>query len=139
VIIGLNPSNGDYDEATYASTREVLDLYDKVSDISDLSQFQSAVATNEAYLEQYRNGHAYHPIHPFWLMYSCDYMLSRASQVILAGTQNPGLFRRLGISPARDFEQAWQHATRIVGPEPVTVVAPTYWSRRPFKFRVRDR
>lgn len=136
VIIGLNPSTGVYDEATYASTREVIDLYDSVASISELSRYQSEIATNAAYLEQYRSAHAYHPIHPFWLMYSCDYMLSRASQVILAGTENPGLFRRLGITPARDFADAWQRATRVVGSEPVTVVAPTYWSRRPFKFRV---
>jgi nickel-dependent lactate racemase len=139
VIIGLNPSTGKYDEATYASTREVIDLYDTVSEIAELSQYQSTIAENPEYLEQYRNAHAYHPIHPFWLMYSCDYMLNRASQVILAGTENPGMFRRLGITPARDFEHAWQRATRVVGPDPVTVVAPTYWSRRPFKFNVVDR
>ena len=31
VIIGLNPSNGIYDEATYCSTREVLELYDRAA------------------------------------------------------------------------------------------------------------
>ncbi|MFY0613171.1 MAG: DUF2088 domain-containing protein [Hyphomicrobiaceae bacterium] len=138
VIIGLNPSDGDYDKATYASTGEVMALFDRVSDIAELSKFQASIATNEDYLEQYRSAHAYHPVHPFWLMYSCDYMLTRASKVILAGTEAPGLFRRLGITPARDFAHAWEHATRVVGPDPVTVVAPTYWSRRPFKFRVSE-
>jgi hypothetical protein len=136
VIIGLNPSNGIYDEATYCSTREVLELYDRAADISQMSRYQPLVANRPEYLYQYRFGNAYHPIHPFWLLYSCDYMLSRAAQVILAGTENPGAFRRLGITPARDFAHAWERARRCVGPAPTTVVAPTYWSRRPFKFRV---
>jgi len=139
VIIGLNPSNGHYDEATYPSTREVLDLFDNVSEISEMSRFQSLVANRPEYLYRYQYGNAYHPIHPFWLLYSCDYMLCRAASVILAGTENPGVFRRLGITPARDFAHAWQRAIRIVGPNPVTVVAPTYWSRRPFKFNVMER
>ena len=136
VIIGLNPSNGHYDEATYPSTREVLDLFDNVSEISEMSRFEPLVANRPEYLYRYQYGNAYHPIHSFWLLYACDYMLSRAANVILAGTENPGIFRKLGITPARDFAHAWRRATRIVGPNPVTIVAPTYWSRRTFKFNV---
>ena len=69
-------------------------------------------------------------------MYIGHYTLQRASAVIMAGTQNPGAFRQLGITPASDFEQAWKIATRNVGDEPVTVVAPTFWSKRQFKFDV---
>jgi len=70
------------------------------------------------------------------LLYSCDYVLSRASAVILAGAQNPGAFRKLGITPTRDFSDAWSLALRNVGSDPVTVVAPTFWSKRLFKFDV---
>ena len=63
-------------------------------------------------------------------------MLSRAGAVIMAGTRNPGAFRKLGMQPAQSFEDAWKRAETIVGPDPVTVVAPTYWSRRIFKFAV---
>ncbi len=104
--------------------------------IHDLTNYEPLVANRPEYLYRYRHGNAYHPIHPFWLMYSCDYMLSRAADVILAGTQNPGVFRRLGITPSRNFADAWARAVRIVGKDPVTIVAPTYWSRRPFKFNV---
>ena len=55
----------------------------------------------------------------------------------MAGTRNPGAFRKLGMHPARSFEAAWKRAGTIVGPNPVTVVAPTYWSKRIFKFAVK--
>ena len=137
VVIGLHPSNGTVDETTYPSYTEVMALYESAYAIHDLSAHQEAFMAREDYLERYRRGLAYHPVHPFWLMYSCDYVLSRASAVILAGTANPGVFRSLGITPARDFDSAMAMATRITGPAPVTVVAPTYWSRRPFKFDVK--
>lgn len=139
VVIGLNPSDGHIDAETYPSYQEVLDLYDRHHAIADLAAHQDAIASREEYLERYRNGHAFHPIHPFWLLYSCDYLLSRAGAVVLAGTRNPGAFRKLGITPARDFDQAWEIASRVVGEDPVTVVAPSYWSKRPFKFDVASR
>ena len=56
--------------------------------------------------------------------------------MIIAGTQNPTAFRKIGIEPMTDFDDAWRLATGLVGEVPVTVVAPTYWSRRIFKFDV---
>jgi nickel-dependent lactate racemase len=136
VVIGLHPSDGTIDPETYPSYREVIDLYNQHHSIHELARYQDNISGRADYLAKYRDGHAFHPIHPFFLLYSCDYVLSRASAVILAGTRNPGAFRQLGITPTSDFEQAWAIATRIVGPTPTTVVAPSYWSRRPFKFDV---
>jgi hypothetical protein len=65
------------------------------------------------------------PLHPFWLLYPSSYTLARASAVIMSGTTNPGAFRALGIVPTQNFEAAWKCATKIVGKEPVAVVAPT--------------
>ena len=94
------------------------------------------IAKNKEYLEKYRNGNAYHPIHPFWMLYACNYMLERSSKVILAGTKNPGIFRKLNIEPTKTFDDAFDIAKRIRGDNLTTIVAPTFWSKRPFKFRV---
>ena len=136
VVIGLNPSDGIIDEQTYPSYQEVIDLYDRHYSIAEMQVHQAAIATREQYVARYREGGAYHPIHPFWLLYSCHYLLERAGAVILAGTKNPGAFRKLGITPAKDFTHAWSLASRIVGEHPTTVVAPSFWSRRLFKFDV---
>ena len=58
--------------------------------------------------------------------------------VEMAGSRNPGAFRALGITPAADFAEAWRLATRIVGSDPVTVVAPNFWSRKALKFDVQQ-
>lgn len=136
VVIGLHPSNGEVDADTYPSYEAVMALYGQHHRIGDVQRHENSIARDPDYLARYRDGHAYHPIHPFWLLYSCDYLLSRASAVILAGTRNPGAFRRLGIVPAQDFDHAWQMALRNVGPRPRTVVAPHFWSERLFKFDV---
>ena len=136
VVIGLNPSAGHIDPVMYPSYQEVIDLYDKHHDISELQEHELDISARPDYLDLYQNGHSYHPRHPFWLLYIGHYTLQRAAAVIMAGTQNPGAFRKLGVTPARDFEHAWQMATRIVGRTPATVVAPTFWSRRQFKFNV---
>ncbi len=136
VVIGLNPSSGQIDPELYPSYQEVIDLYDRHHDISDLAEHELEISSNPKYLAQYHNGSAYHPRHPFWLLYIGHYTLQRASAVIMAGTRNPGAFRKLGITPARDFNHAWRIATNITGQDPVTVVAPTFWTRRQFKFDV---
>ena len=138
VVIGLNPSSGHIDPTMYPSYQEVIDLYDRHHDISELAEHELEVSSRPDYLDLYHNGNSYHPRHPFWLMYIGHYTLHRASAVIIAGTENPGAFRQLGITPARDFEHAWKIATKITGPEPVIVAAPTFWTRRQFKFDVKE-
>ena len=63
--------------------------------------------------------------------------LKRAGAVIMAGTRNPGAFRRLGLQTAPDFDAAWKIARRYVGDHPTTVVAPTFWTRPRIKFSVK--
>lgn len=135
VVIGVTPSTGEIDAGTYPSYQEVIDLYARHHEIHELARYQEAVASRPDYLECYAKGGAYHPIHPFWLLYACDYVLSRAGVVFMAGVRHPGAFRKLGLRPVKSFADAWARAEAIAGPDPVTVVAPTYWSRRIFKFK----
>ena len=138
VVIGMTPSTGEIDAETYPSYQEVIDLYAGHHEIRELARHQDAIAARPEYLERYAKGGAYHPIHPFWLLYACDYVLSRAGAVFMAGTQNPGAFRKIGMHPVKSFRDAWARAESIAGPNPVTVVAPTYWSKRIFKFAVKS-
>ena len=136
VVIGVSPSNGEIDANTFPSYQEAIDLAGRHENIHELVEYQEEIATRPEYLEHYRVGNAYHPIHPFWLLYSCDYVLSRAAQVIIAGARNSLPFQKIGIQPTGSFESAWQIAKGLVSEDPVTVVAPTFWSRRMFKFNV---
>ena len=137
VIIGLSPCTGWINPQTYPSYEEVVDLYRRYHSVVSLSDHEEEFCHRPQYLRQYTHGYGYHPIHPFWLFYEIEYALNRAAAVIMAGTTNPGTFRSLGIIPAPDFAEAWRLATKFVGKDPVTVVAPSFWSRRLFKLDVQ--
>jgi hypothetical protein len=137
VVIALSPSRGLIDRGKYPSYQHVVDLYARYHDISSLAGHEEEVAHHPDFLSAYAHGYGYHPLHAFWLFYQCEYTLARAARVIMAGTTNPGAFRALGVTPARDFDQAWRLATRIVGANPVVVAAPTFYSRRLLKFDVQ--
>jgi hypothetical protein len=138
VVIGLSPSSGYIDPERYPAYQEVIDLYGRYNSFTALVDHEQEFDNRPAYRHRYTHGYGYPPLHGFWLLYQCSYTQARAGAVIMAGTRNPGAFRALGITPAADFNQAWKIAARLVGPDPVTVVAPTFWSRRSFKFDVAE-
>jgi hypothetical protein len=138
VVIALTPSAGVIDSERYPSYQEVIDLYDRYFDVRQLVDHEDEINNRPEYRQKYAHGYAYPPLHPFWLMYEVEYALKRASAVVIAGTDNPGPFRKLGLKAARNFDEAWQIATRSVGPDPVTVVAPTFFSRPRIKFDVQE-
>jgi nickel-dependent lactate racemase len=137
VVIGLSPSAGRVDPSKYPAYQAVIDLYSQCHDVASLGQHEEAFCRNPGYLQQYTHGYGYHPLHAFWLFYQAEYALLRASRVFMVGTTNPGAFRALGVTPASDFREAWKLATRFVGERPTTVVAPSFYSRRLFKFDVQ--
>lgn len=138
VVIGLCPSSGTIDARIFPSYQEVIDLYGRYHDAAPLVDHQEEVIHRPEYLYRYRHAFGYPAVHPFWLFYENEATMSRAGRVIMAGATNPHAFRALDIAPVRDFEGAWRMACRIVGPNPRTIVAPAFWSRRMLKFDVRD-
>ena len=137
VVIGLSPSRGQIDPERYPAYQEVIDLYGRYHSIASLVDHEQELDHRPEYRHRYTHGYGYPPLHGLWLLYQSAYTRGRAGAVIIAGSRNPGAFRALGIIPAADFDEAWRLATRITGPDPVTVVAPTFWSRKSLKFDVQ--
>jgi len=138
VVIGLSPSRGHIDPERYPAYQEVIDLYGRYHSLASLVGHEKDLDDRPEYRRLYTEGYAYPPLHGLWLLYQSRYTRERAGAVIMAGSRNPGAFRALGITPAADCAEAWRLATRIVGPDPVTVVAPNFWSRRSLKFDVQQ-
>ncbi|MGE3992896.1 lactate racemase domain-containing protein [Pseudorhodoplanes sp.] len=138
VVIALTPSKGEVNADVYPSYQEVIDLYDRYFEVRQLVDHEDEFNFRPEYRHKYTHGHGYPPLHPFWLMYELEYILNRASAVVIAGAPNPGPFRQLGLRAAKNFDEAWQIAIRSVGPKPTTVVAPTFFSKPRIKFDVRD-
>jgi nickel-dependent lactate racemase len=137
VVIGLTPSTGYIDPRLYPDYQAVIDLYGRYHTVRALVDHEEAFDHRPDYRHKYTYENGYPPLHAFWLFYEMEYALNRAGAVILAGTPNPGVFRGLGLTPAKDFSQAWKIAAKYVGKNPSVVVAPTFWSKPRIKFDVR--
>jgi len=137
VVIALSPTTGWIDPDRYPSYQRLIDLYDRHHDVRALVDYEETFHGDPALMHKYRYGFGYPALHAFWIFYEFEYALKRAGAVIMAGTQNPGAMRRLGLQTAPDFDAAWKAARRYVGENPVTVVAPTFWTRPRIKFSVK--
>ena len=84
----------------------------------------------------YHHHYSYHPIHGFWLLYQCQYTYDRLSKIIAAGKVNPEACRRLNITPATGFAQAYKMATAILDDNPTVVVMPNFWGGIHAQYRV---
>jgi hypothetical protein len=71
------------------------------------------------------------------MFYEDQYLLDHAGKIIFAGDVNPEAVRKIGCTPARDFDQAWEMAEKIVGKNPKGVVVPDYLSRLKVQFDVK--
>ena len=137
VVIALSPSTGVIDRERYPAYQDLIDVYARHHDIRALVDYEETFQGNPAYRQQYRHGFGYPALHAFWIFYELEYALERAGAVIIAGTSNPGAFRKLGLQTAAHFDQAWKMARKYVGANPTTVVAPTFWTRPRIKFAVK--
>jgi len=132
----LTHCDGRIDERLRPSDREVIELFGKCYSAKELYDYEEEFIYRPDYLEKYRHGHAYHPVHPFWLFYECQYMMDHASKIIFAGAENPDAVRRMGCTAARDFDEAWKMAEKVVGHRPKTLIFPNFWSKMRMLFDV---
>ncbi len=138
IVIGVTPSDGTIDTARLPSYPEVIDLFCESKSVEALDALVPRYWYDETYARSYAEGRSYHATHPFWLLNGCDYLLKRASRIIVAGTRNPEAFRRLGCVPVADFSEARALVSDHFD-HPRTVVLPSYWSRPLFAFDVVPR
>ncbi|MBP8788877.1 MAG: DUF2088 domain-containing protein [Candidatus Accumulibacter sp.] len=135
VVIALGRSNGEYSNLR-PSDAEVLERYQNCFRVQELSKHIEEFLTRPDYLYKYQHCNAYHPIHPFWLLYENQWLIEHASKVIMAGEVAPGPLRSLGLVPSNSFASAWQMAKEVVGDNPRVVVLPHYWTHLKMQFLV---
>lgn len=126
VVIMTTPGNGNFDERYRPSDREVLGHYAHVGrNVDDLfDQYSEEFLTREDLLYKYRHCYGFHPIHPFWILASTQYVFDHASKVIYAGAKESEMSRQLGITVVPDLQAAWQMAVAETGPQPEVIVLP---------------
>jgi len=78
------------------------------------ARFTDEFATRADYIERYRQGYAYHPIHAILATHPLK-RLRHAGRVFVAGPLDPAVPRHLGFIPTRTVEDAVAEAERIHG------------------------
>ncbi len=87
---------------------QTLDPYE----ISD--RFGDEFASRADYIDLYRNGYAFHPIHAILATHPLK-RLRHAARVFVAGAENPETPRHIGFIPTATVEEAIAEAERIHG------------------------
>ena len=128
VVIITASCNGTIDEKLRQTDKEVLDLFQNKFNVLEMRDHVEEYLTREDYIYRYRHCNAYHPIHPFWLLYEDQYLLDHPSKVIVTGNVEPKEIRKIGCVPAKNFDNAWEMAKDIVGEDPRTLVIPHYYT-----------
>lgn len=136
VLIGTAKFTGIINERMHPSYAEVMDIFEKCFTAGEMYDYEDEYLHRPDLIFKYRHCYGYHPIHPFWLFYESQYMLDHCSKIIFAAPENPGAVRKLGCTPAKDFDAAFAMAKQIVGPNPKVVVLPSFWSKPRLQFYV---
>lgn len=103
-----HPSYPEFFERVLAATRDPATIEGK---------YEAEFAHNEKYIRMYREGHAYHGVHPFYMWYWGIYGAAWCGRVI-AVPGDPFVAGRLGFATAPTVRAALEQARDVVGPSP---------------------
>ena len=104
-----HPSYIDFFEQVLPETRDPHEIE---------SKYEEDFATNPRYIDLYRNSHAYHGVHPFYMWYWASYGQSYLGRVIVVGAQDKLVADTLGYETAPSLDAALEMAQDTVGPSP---------------------
>jgi hypothetical protein len=106
-VIMATPCPDRWDDRHHPSYREVWDRV--LANTSDpyvaRERFEPELAGRREYLDRYRTGFGFHPVHPVMALYPLK-RLRQAGRVIVAGAEDPGVIRHAGFVPAATVEDA---------------------------------
>ncbi|UCE06679.1 MAG: DUF2088 domain-containing protein [bacterium] len=101
-----HPSYRDFYEKVLADTRDPIQIEQK---------YEEKFATDERYRQMFRQGYAYHGVHPFYMWYWGIYGARWAGKVIFV-PGDPDVAKRLGFEVAPTVAEAIERAKNFVGP-----------------------
>ena len=102
-----HPSYPDVWENVLTESRDAYDIE---------KRYTEQYATNEEYIDKYRNHYAFHPIHGILATHPLK-RLKHAGRVIVAGIEDPAVAEHIGFEAAADVAAALKRAEEIHGPD----------------------
>lgn len=115
-VILATPCPEQWDMEHHPSYKECWDrVIPQTRDPYDImSRFGDEFATHEGYIDRYRNGVAFHPVHAVLATHPLR-RLRHAARVIVAGAQDPAVPQHVGFESAATVEAAITMAERYHG------------------------
>ena len=98
-----------WDDVHHASYREVWErvLPETLDPDEARREFEPAFATRADYIDRYRNGYSFHPVHGIMALYPLK-RLRHAGRVVVAGADDPSVPAHLGFDSALTVDAALQ-------------------------------
>ena len=79
-------------------------------------RFGDEFAARADYIEMYRSGYAFHPVHAILATHPLK-RLRHAGRIYVAGAEDPAVPRHIGFIPAKTVEDAVREAQKVHGPD----------------------
>jgi hypothetical protein len=126
-VVLATPCPDRWDEVHHPSYREVWDRILPASggDPHVALEFADEIGQRADYLEAYRHGFGFHPIHPIMGLFPLS-RLRHAPRVYVAGAEAPELARHAGLIPAGTVEEAVAEAERDHGGSRASIALVRY-------------
>jgi nickel-dependent lactate racemase len=115
-VILATPCPDEWDQDHHPAYREVWDrVLAQTRDPYEITaRFGDEFAVRADYIERYRSGFAFHPVHAILATHPLK-RLRHAGRVLVAGALNPDLPRHVGFMPVGTVEEALNDAQRRHG------------------------
>jgi hypothetical protein len=115
-VIIATPCPDDWDMEHHPSYKEVWDrvLPAEKDPYRITERFGDEFATHPGYIEKYRFGYAFHPVHGILATHPLK-RLKHAGRIFVAGAQDPAVPRHIGFIPTPTVEDAIKEAEKIHG------------------------
>jgi nickel-dependent lactate racemase len=124
-VILATPCPDRWDDVHHPSYREVWErvLPETRDPYRARELFESEYATHDAYIERYRFGFGFHPVHAIMALFPLK-RLKHAGTVFVAGAERPELIAHVGFTATPSVEDALDRAREIHGPDASVALVP---------------
>ncbi len=120
VFILTHPLYNEFSQSHHSAYHEFFHRCLPETRDSDVLQrrYEQEFANSSEYIDMYRNGYAYHGVHPFYMWYWAENGAHHCGQVIVVGAEDRTAARVMGWECADSLEQAIEMAESFLGRKP---------------------
>jgi hypothetical protein len=111
-LIFTHPCSDKFDHEQHAPYIDFVHrILPETRDAHELMRrYEAKFAENEAFMQMYRSGHAYHPAHPFFMWYWGENGRQHLGRVIVVGADNEYIPKLFGWETAPTMDEALYRA-----------------------------